>query len=292
LTTRDREVLKYESDLHGCEAWPTADEMLEATEVDAVYLATPTGLHYEQGMRVLQAQKHLWCEKTLTESRTQTEQLARESRQRDLSLCEGLMYFHHPQFAVISEMIAHESFGGVLSLTSQFGLPHLDHPGFRFSPELGGGALLDVAPYPLSIALRLLGSELTVVSSCCDEPRGCAVDTGGFAVLSTVSGARAFLEWGYERAYKNEIAIWGEDASLFANFVFSKKSDVPVSVCRRDQYGKAERVRIDPADSFALMFAAFSEAIDDSRLRAEMRDEIVLRAHFLDLLRAGGPPAA
>ncbi len=285
VTTRDGNVARDEADLYQCEYWPSPDDMLRAADVDAVYVATPTGLHHDHGMRVLHAGKHLWCEKAMAATLYQVQDLVRESRVRELALCEGLMYMYHPQFSFICDTIAGHAFGKVLSANCQFGLPHLDQPGFRFTRELGGGALLDIAPYPLSATLKLLGPELTVLQSLVSEPPGSDVDMHGFALVSTHAGACAFLEWGYERAYRNEISIWGENASLHADLIFSKPPAYVASVRVRDRHGKVEEVEIEAADSFSLMFSAFVDAVDDPARRDDFRGEVELRAKYLDRIR-------
>ena len=285
VTTRDQDVAHDVAHQYQCHAWPTPEDMLSDSEVDAVYVATPTGLHYTHGLRVLQAGKHLWCEKAITQTLSEAQELSRQSRRRDLALCEALMYLYHPQFSAISHLIADGSFGNVLSVRSQFGLPHLEQPGFRYNRELGGGALLDVAPYPLSAAIKLLGPGLTVMKSFVGRASGFDVDTHGYALLSTNAGTCVFLEWGYERAYKNEISIWGERSSLHSDLIFSKPPDYSPTLFLRDKNGGVEHVRIDPADSFALMFSAFSNAVLDPARRDDLREEIEMRARYLESLR-------
>ena len=285
VTSRDQDVVRDEASRYGCLGWKTPEDMLGAPEVDAVFVATPTGLHFVHGMRVLEAGKHLWCEKAIAETLFQAQELSGESRRRDLALCEALMYLYHPQFLAISKMIADNSLGRVLSLRSQFGLPHLENPGFRFTHELGGGALLDIAPYPLSAALMLLGPNLTLLHSSVSQPPGVDVDTHGFALLSAMNGACAFLEWGYERAYKNEISIWGETGSIHSELIFSKPPDYSPCILIRDTHGSLERVEIDPVDSFLPMFSAFSDAVLDPVLRNDLRGELELRAKYIEILR-------
>ena len=56
----------------GCSSWDTTEDMLIDSNLDIIYLSTPPGLHYEQGMRVLRSNKHLWCEKPITLNFKQT----------------------------------------------------------------------------------------------------------------------------------------------------------------------------------------------------------------------------
>jgi hypothetical protein len=66
----------------GCAAWPDATAMLADDRVNTVYLATPIGLHFEQGLNVLRSGRHLICEKSLTDSHVKSIGLVAEARQR------------------------------------------------------------------------------------------------------------------------------------------------------------------------------------------------------------------
>ncbi len=66
ICTRDQTVGKEEAIRGNCDYFLSSDEMLSDPNVEAVFLCTPTGLHFSQGQSVLQAGKHLWCEKALT----------------------------------------------------------------------------------------------------------------------------------------------------------------------------------------------------------------------------------
>ena len=286
VTTRDQTVAGQEAVKYGCTAWPSPAEMLKDPAVEAVYVATPSGLHTSHGMTVLRSGKHLWCEKPIASTLAEAQELSKAARENDRALCEGLMYLYHPQFSVIANIISADSIGAVLSIQSQFGLPPLEKPGFRTDPTLGGGALLDLAPYPLSATLALLDQRWDVVDSYVGRPSGHAVDISGHALLTTSSGnGTAFLEWGYERAYRNHISVWGERGSIQSDFIFSKPPDFSPTVSLRDQNGRIETIAVAPADSFEAMFSSFTEAVWDPALGEKLRDGIELRAGLLEQFR-------
>jgi NDP-hexose-3-ketoreductase len=287
VTTRDQNVSRDEAARYECQSWPTPTAMLNDCDLDAVYVSTPTGLHAPHGMMVLRAGKHLWCEKPLCATLPEAQQLSRTARNNDLALCEGLMYLYHPHFSAVRRIVSDPAFGHVLSIRSQFGLPPLEQPGFRLDPVLGGGALLDLAPYPLSAVLELVDQPLDVIASNIEGQNGCDVDISGFALLSTADQTtRAYLEWGYERAYRNHLSVWGEHGSLLTDFIFSKADEYRPSVYLRDKRGGVEVIRIDPADSFHSMFVAFTEVVLDGTIRERHREAIETRAGYLDRLGA------
>ena len=283
VCSRDARSVSACSEMWKCKGWTEAASMLRDPSADIVYVATPIGLHAEHGKQVLDARKHLWCEKPLTCQLQNTLELLESSKRQGLSICEGLMYLHHPQFRQLSKYITDGRLGSIKSIVCRFGIPRLEHAGFRFDPALGGGALFDVGCYPISAIQALFPEENPNVSYASIVTRdGSAVDTDGHAVIALSNGAVANLEWGVNCAYRNEIDIWGERGSVFTDKIFSKPIDhIPVFRLRDTQgaetteYGEAN-------DHFVSMLQYFRGMIDDLRAAEAERSRVARRAEVLD----------
>jgi predicted dehydrogenase len=260
-----------------------AASMLRDSGTDIVYVATPSGLHAEHGKQVLDAGKHLWCEKPLTCRLQDTLELLELSRGRGITICEGLMYLHHPHFRTLSGYIAGGRLGSIKSIGCQFGIPKMEYPALGSEPALGGGALYDVACYPISAIQALFPEQNPNVGYARIAPRnGSAVDTDGHAVIVFPNGVVASLEWGINSAYRNQINIWGEKGSVFSDKIFSKPTDhIPVFHFR-DAHG-AETIEYGEAnDHFSSMLRSFRSIIDDLQAAEAERRRIGRRAEMLD----------
>jgi dTDP-3,4-didehydro-2,6-dideoxy-alpha-D-glucose 3-reductase len=288
ITTRDQQVAIEEHTRYGCRRWTNPDEMLADPEVEAVYLATPIGLHHTHGLRVLNAGKHLWCEKSLADSYPHAKDLIELSRKHRLSLCEGFMFAYHPHFRRVVNLVSSGFLGQIFTITCRFGLPHLDFDGFRYSNALGGGALLDVGCYPLSATIRIMGEEPSVIRCLRGEPAGFEVDTDGRALLQFPSGPIAYLEWGLGRAYRNEIELWGERGSVLTDKIFSKPEDHLAKITVLDHHGAPTEENVPRANAFVEMFAAFSRAVSDEAAQEVLRNEAEVQARCLNDLRQAG----
>ena len=244
-----------------------AEETLADPAIDAVLVATPTGLHAAHGRAVLDAGKHLWCEKPLA-----ADDLVELGSARDLAVCEAFMYVHHPQFKRIAELVQTD-LGRVTSVVCRFGIPHQDRSGYRYRRG-GGGALLDVGCYTAHLAGELLGALAPVATRFRGEP-GCEVDLEGAAWLESATGARATLEWGYGLAYRNELFVWGERGSLWADRVFSKPAAHAATIVVSSATGVPRTIELAPADSIVAMLEAFALTVRDrsAREREWMRAE-------------------
>lgn len=265
-----------------CKGWVDPAAMLLDPLVDIIYVATPIGLHYEHGKRVLDAGKHFWCEKPLTCRLEETRELLQLSRDKGLSVREGLMYLYHPQFKKLVDYLEEGRLGSIVSIGCRFGIPSLEDPGFRCDPKLGGGALFDVGCYPISAIQALFPDVAMDISySSVRLANGFLVDTDGEAVISIGDGVTAHLEWRINCAYRNEIDIWGSEGSIFSEKIFSKPRDYVPVFRHRDNHGTETTEYCEAADHFALMLQSFRSNIFDFEASEVERQRIAWRAEML-----------
>lgn len=266
-------------------AYASDEALLSDTRVDVVYLATPVGLHHEQGGRILAAGKHLWCEKSLTGSLDEAHDLIAQAERADLALCETVMFLHHPQVATVQALIDAGRLGRVRTIRARFGFPHLDPSNIRYAADLGGGALNDAGCYPLSAALALGHGAPTEVHARLGSDGEHAVDTEGWAQLVWSDGLVAQLEWGFGRAYRNEIEIWGEGGILSVERAFSKPATLATTLTLTPQPGTPEGIAVAAADQFALMFERFAGDLRSAEGRAHWWTDARQRAALMAAVR-------
>jgi dTDP-3,4-didehydro-2,6-dideoxy-alpha-D-glucose 3-reductase len=271
---------------YSCLGWTDPADMLASPELDAIYVATPSGLHARHVAAVLSAGKHAWCEKPLVQSATDAEHLAELAEKHAVTVAEGFMYLYHPQFARLSRIVNCE-LGRIDAVTCRFGIPTLEKPGFRNDPALGGGAFLDLGCYPISTLVALfpgLRPEIGYVEIGADP--GSAVDTRGVALLRYQNGPQAVLEWRTGSAYRNEIDAWGTEGSVFCDRAFSKAAEHAPQLRVSDRHGNTTFEICPAANHFSMMFEAFRRMIYDSAAAALERRRIVERSRLMDMIIA------
>ncbi len=243
----------------GVNHYADADAMFDDVAVDAVYLAVSTGFHAKLGKQVLEANRHLWCEKPLAGSEVEREALLDMGATANLAVFEAAMFIHHPQFRRLLELVRDEEIGSLVSITARFGFPHLEPGGFRYSGSEGGGALLDAGYYPVAAARGLLSGSIEVKGAVVGREPGYEVDTFGAALVESSEGTSGFLDWGFGRAYRNEIEIWGTQGTIFVERAFSKPADFETSI--RIRTGHDERIeQTGAANQFSGMLDEFASA--------------------------------
>lgn len=146
-------------------AYGSYEEMLACDHVDIVYVATPHGLHYEHMKMALKAGKHILCEKAFTLNKQQAEVIFEMAQVRKLFVMEAMWTRFLPLTKDIAAMVRQGEIGTVTQMEATFGFksaaPDTDR---LFNMELGGGALLDITIYPLTMADIFLGKPKTIIS--------------------------------------------------------------------------------------------------------------------------------
>ena len=283
--TRNHEIGQAVAAASACRYYRSPDEMLADPEVEAVLLAGPTGLHHAHGVTVLQAGRHLIAEKPMTHSLATTRDLLAIAERVERRVFAALMYKYHAQFEAVGRIVGAGQLGQVRAMTVNFGLPPLRTNTFRDDPGLGGGALLDLACYGLSLVWQLSATPPQFVAGEVLRRGDHVVDTEGWCVLRA-NGARAMIQWGMGRSYQNRAEIWGSRGRLLCERIFTKEADHMAELALIDERGaEAQRWQVEPQNAYARMLQEIAHRLDDDAFAAAENAEAEWSAEMLDRLR-------
>ena len=133
--------------------------LLDNPEVDAIYIATPHPYHAQWAIKAADAGKHLLVEKPLTLNWPDAARVVEACERNNVQLLEAFMYRCHPQTAKLVEIIKSGALGEVLKIEATFGFQSDGNPESRLiNPELGGGGILDVGCYTMSLCRLIAGA--------------------------------------------------------------------------------------------------------------------------------------
>lgn len=132
------------------------------TAVDAVYIASPNSLHYEQALLMLENKKHVLCEKPMTASCAQTQQLLDTAHRHGIILLEAMRPAFDPAYTALSGALP--KLGAIRRVSFSFCQYSSRYDNFKkgiaanvFNPKMGGGSLLDIGIYPVYMLAFLFG---------------------------------------------------------------------------------------------------------------------------------------
>lgn len=159
--SRNLEKAKEFAEKHNVEkAYGNYDEMLKDEKIDVVYISTPHSSHYEYIMKSLNSNKNVFCEKAITVNGKQLKEIADLAKEKNLVVAEAMTIYHMPLYKKLRKLLDEGKLGKIKMIQVNFGsLKEYDVNNRFFSPDLAGGALLDIGTYALSFTRYFLSSQ-------------------------------------------------------------------------------------------------------------------------------------
>lgn len=141
-------------------AYGDYDEMLKDDNIDVVYIATPHCNHYEYIIKSLNNNKNVFCEKAITVNGKQLKEIVDLANEKKLIVAEAMTIYHMPLYKRLRKIVDDGKLGKIKMIQVNFGsLKEYDVTNRFFSPDLAGGALLDIGTYALSFTRYFLSSQ-------------------------------------------------------------------------------------------------------------------------------------
>ncbi len=189
------------------------DGLARDPDVDIVYIATPHPFHKENSMLCLEHGKAVLCEKPFTINAVEAEELIRYARGKQLFLMEAMWTRFLPLMVRCKQIIDSGAIGDIRMIQADFGFrAEIDPHGRVFNPALGGGGLLDVGIYPISLACWILGIPSQIVSQATIGETG--VDEQCAAVMKFDGGQLAIASAAVRTNTAHEAVIMGTDGLI------------------------------------------------------------------------------
>ncbi len=134
------------------------DALLADPRVQAVYIAVPHPAHAQWSIRAAEAAKHILCEKPIGMNTAEAGAIIAAARRAGVFLMEAFMYRGHPQTAALIKLLQAGDIGEIRLIQASFGYRKpFDAASRQYGPALGGGGILDVGCYCVSLARLVAG---------------------------------------------------------------------------------------------------------------------------------------
>ena len=284
VASRDASKAVAFSKAHGGEPVHGYDKLVAREDIDAVYVPLPTGLHAEWVRQLLEAGKHVMVEKSLAMNLADAQSLAAIAQRKNLVLMEHFQFVHHRQTAFVLDLLARGAIGELRALRASFGFPPLDPSNFRYSRELGGGALLDAGAYTLRTSQLYLGTALDVRAAMLGGDPSAAVETRGAAFLVSDKGVPAELAWGFEHFYQCAVELWGSKGRILQDRAFTAPPGYsPVVVVETE--GQRVEHQIPADNHFVNLWREFHLQVTGGGDRAASLAAVLTQARLIEDVR-------
>jgi predicted dehydrogenase len=261
IASRDLTKAQAAAQAHGiAKAYGSYDALLADATIDAVYIPLPNHLHVPFSILALQAGKHVLCEKPIALSAHEADQLASTAAQHpQLKVMEAFMYRHHPQWHWARQVVREGRIGDVRTIDSCFYFDDDDPAGILHHAECGGGCLMDIGCYPVSLSRFLFRAEpVRALARFVDDPEH-DVDQSVSGILEFDQGVATFT-CSTRLAPFQRVSVFGTRGRMELELPFNPPVDRPTRACLEVD-GSLERIEFDVCDQYGIQADGFSRAI-------------------------------
>lgn len=269
----------------GCRIFDSYTELIESSDVDAVYLPLPPALHFKWGKKVLENGKHLFLEKPSTTVLCDTKELVNLAETKGLALHENYMFQYHSQIDYIKKMIVDGKVGNVRLIRISFGFPQRAANDFRYNKALGGGALLDCGGYTVKLAQMFLGETAEITDSYVNYTDKFEVDIYGSATMRNKDGLTAQLSFGMDNSYKCDIEIWGSTGTIFTGRILTAPAGFQPKLEYKNGNEPVEEIILPADDTFKKSIEYFEKCITDEKVRYVSYMALVKQAQLVEKIK-------
>jgi len=268
--------------------------LLEDPEIDAVYVPLPNSEHLEWTIRAAEAGKHVLCEKPLALDEAECRRMSDAAAGHGVRLMEAFMYRFHPRTRRVLDRVRAGEVGELRVIRSSFTFRLTRPENIRWSPELGGGALMDVGCYCVNVSRTMAEAEPVEVQATANwTDRG--VDRELAGTLRFESGVIAHFDCALTLERNEAYELAGTDGLLRVPAAFLPGTDDAAIHHERGRAGTETEI-VAGVDEYRLMVEHFADAVLHDRPFRYPVEEAALNMRVIEALyrsaRQGGAPVS
>jgi predicted dehydrogenase len=255
---------KAAEDLGIPRAYGSYEELLADKQVDAIYNPLPNHLHVPWSIKAAEAGKHVLCEKPISLTAAEAQSLIDARDRTGVKIGEAFMVRTHPQWLRTRELVASESIGALQLIVSVFSYFNRDPANIRNMADIGGGGVMDIGCYPITMSRFLFGREPSRVSACIERDPEMQIDRLSSAILDFSPGQTIFT-CSTQLVPFQRMQVLGTRGRIDIEIPYNAPPDQPCRIFIDDGKelgGKGARLEEFPVvDQYALQGDAFSRAV-------------------------------
>ncbi len=256
-------------------AYGSYEELLDDPAIDAVYNPLPNTMHAEWTVKAMEAGKHVLCEKPLAMTVEEAEEMIRVRDRCGVKAGEAFMVKSNPQWTGTRERVRKGEIGRLRLIQGMFSYHNPDPSNIRNIRELGGGGILDIGCYPVTMSRYIFEEEPLRVIALLEFDPEMGTDRLGSVIMEFPSGQAQFAVSTQLVPYQR-MHLFGTEGHLEVHIPFNAPGDRPCTVAHDRGSILLDEIRIKSfpvADQYRLMGGAFSRAIlEDTEVPVPLED--------------------
>lgn len=250
---------KFAKEFNIPKSYNSYDDLLKDKDIEMVYIPLPNHLHTDWIKKASIAGKNILCEKPLALNAIEAQTCTNIAKSNNIKLMEAFMYQFHPLWIHIKNIIRTNQIGKIKYIHTSFAYNNPQIDNIRNIKEFGGGSIMDIGCYAVSVSRFILNKEPHRVISLCEEHNTFKTDVLSTAILDFKDCRATFSVSTLSHANQSvEIVGTSGIIKVFVPFntYVDTKSEILISTAQGDR-----TVIFDICDQYGLMFDAFSKTI-------------------------------
>lgn len=268
-------------------AYGSYDDLLADDEIEAIYNPLPNHLHVPWTTRAAEAGKHVLCEKPIGLNMPEAARLLAVRDRTGMKIQEAFMVRTHPQWIGALELIKSGCIGDLRVINGFFSYFNPDPENIRNKVEIGGGGILDVGGYPITIARFIFGEEPHRVISLIERDISLGIDRLASVILDFPAGQASFT-CGTQVVPYQRMQLCGTRGRIEVEIPFNAPSDKPTRIFIHDGAdlgGNSPEVKeFAICDQYIIQGDLFSRAIRENSTQTIPLEDAVKNMAVIDAI--------
>jgi predicted dehydrogenase len=275
ISSRDLDSAKSKAALLGIpKVYGSYEALLEDPDIDAIYNPLPNHLHVPWTIKALEAGKHVLCEKPIALTKKEANELLLASQQfPHLKVMEAFMYRFHPQWQKARDLAISGAIGKLLTIQSFFSYFNDDPNNIRNNAAIGGGGLMDIGCYTISLSRYIFDKEPISVCSVMEYDPEFKTDILSSAMMDFGNGTSTF-SCGTKLVPYQKVNIFGSSGRIEIEIPFNTPPD-QITRMWLHLDNNSEEIKFAICDQYTIQGELFSEAIlNDTPVPTPLKDAV------------------
>jgi predicted dehydrogenase len=268
-------------------AYGSYEEMLADPDIDAVYNPLPNHLHVPWSIQALEAGKHVLCEKPIALTAAEAQTLVDAAKKfPHLKVMEAFMYRHHPQWVRAKKMVQDGKIGTLRTIQSFFSYYLLDPKNIRNMADIGGGGMMDIGCYNISLSRFIFDAEPQRVVGIVEYDPELRIDRLASGMMDFGNGTATFTCATQLSPYQR-VNIFGTDGRIEIEIPFNAPPDRPCKMWYEHK-GKIQEIVLPTTDQYTVQGDLMSKAILDDKPVPTPLTDAVANMRVIEAIFASG----
>ena len=235
------------------------EDLLNDDEIEAVYIPLPNDLHVPYALKAIEANKHVLCEKPIALSAAEANKLLEAAQNKPhLKVMEAFMYKMHPQWLKAKSLVDEGAIGDLKTVHSFFSYFNADAQNIRNDKTKGGGALMDIGCYCISLSRFLFNDEPINVMAQVELDPQFNTDRLTLGMLQFNKGTASFT-CATQCAPYQRVLIYGTTGFIEIEIPFNAPPDKPTKLWLRST--STQEFEFDVVNQYTLQGDLFSLSV-------------------------------